>query len=269
MLNPAIREDRALDFLRGDVKQVEIREYKVTDGKTSGLKERSVRTYDRHGNRISVVYYQADGSVRLRQESTIAPSGAKVAYTNYDASGTPSGGGRYVYESGVLKAKIHDGEVEETYENDEDGRITKVVYPSTGSGNLYKYDDNGFVAIQREVPADPSGLTPDEQGLLSAVSSMLGTGQSQIFEFDTDESGVVTEQRVLDQATGALKFKIVRTVNEYGDVNQEVSFQNGEVYGRTAYRYRYDSRGNWVERVAGNPGGPATGLKRRDIEYFD
>ena len=74
---------------------------------------------------------------------------------------------------------------------------------------------------------------------------------------------------------------VQRTYNEYGDVTEMRLYpREGVVTSRseqrpwaTRYTYRYDDRGNWIERIAANgvlPDGPFTACAedRRELSYY-
>lgn len=267
MINFGIRQDTILDFLRGNVESAATEEYEIVDSQIGRIKDRSLRNYDSDGNRLSAEYYDAASELRLRQVSKIDSYGRKTEYANYDVHDRHTGGGQYIYdESGHIYAKIHDGEVEEQYVTDGNGRILQVIYPNTGARSIYQYDDRGFVETQIDIPMDTSNLSQFEQMMMG---SLFGKNTKQIFKFVNDDHGNIIEQKLYEYDTNELKFKILWIVNPEGDVVEETTYQGGKVINSLNYRYRYDSRGNWIERIKYGTAGQVRGLRRRKITYHD
>jgi hypothetical protein len=83
MKNFGIKLDRTLDFLLGNIKEVTQKTFVINDG-VKQLNEHSTRKYNSRGFKISSIYYDNEGGVKLKQICHFDNNGNKIGYTNYD-----------------------------------------------------------------------------------------------------------------------------------------------------------------------------------------
>lgn len=236
MKNFGIKSDRTLDFLIGDVKSVTNKTFQIKDGMKE-LNDHSMREYNSDGYRSLSIYYEKSGGLKLRQVSRFDDQGNKIGYTNYNANDLRDSQGKYELDyNGKIVRKFHGGELEESYEYDDNNNITVVLYANTGGRDIYEYDDNGLAIQQLSLSGDNS-----------MFGNLFGGPKKQLTTFVNDRWGNITEMKVYNAETRELLLTQKNTINNHGDEIEIIGYKaDSSIPGHVKYEYKYDNKGNWT-----------------------
>jgi len=236
MKNFGIKSDRTLDFLIGDVKSVTNKTFQIKDG-IKELNDHSMREYNSDGYRSLSIYYEKSGGLKLRQVSRFDDQGNKIGYTNYNANDLRDSQGKYELDyKGKIVRKFHNGELEESYEYDDNNNITVVLYANTGGRDIYEYDDNGLAIQQLSL-----------SGENSMFGNLFGGPKKQLTTFVNDRWGNITEMKVYNAETRELLLTQKNTINNHGDEIEIIGYKaDSSIPAHVKYEYKYDNNGNWT-----------------------
>lgn len=258
MKNFGIKSELELNFLRGKVKSVDLKLFNVKDGQKA-LQDHRYLEFDTQGNKIKLHSYN-NGILIMVHETTYSNSGNKIGYTNYDKNGIVKSRGKFELDfQNNIKAKYHNGVLEEEFEYDEYGNIKLVHYLSTGSENYYEYDDKGLAIKQISI-----------SGEKSVFSSSFGGSAKKITIFQNDEFGNIIKMKVYDYDTQSLLFIQENKINQLGDEIENIGYSGD---GTTVilikkYQYEYDNNGNWISQTTINEKEEIINEINRIIEYY-
>jgi hypothetical protein len=249
MINFGIKEDKALDFLRKDVKSV------IT---YQDEKKESQSFYNEQGYRTLRIHYDDNESIRLKQKSTFQ-EGFKTGYINYDKYDNRTSSGQYELNySGQIISKYHDGEQEEEYQYNELGQIKVLQYSNTGAREIYEYDHNNLAISQLSL-----------QGENSMFGSMFGGPKKKLTTFENDSFGNIIEMKVYDAETNQLMFTQKNKINEQGDEIECLNLNgDGSTYSEIFYDYEYDKKQNWIVKKTLDKDGNLKREEKRNILYY-
>ena len=141
----------------------------------------------------------------------------------------------YTYENGKLSKVIYDGDVIRMYYTN--GMLNKVIkYYSNGNELFTVYYQNGD-AIKQVTPPRPWNGNKVETTTYSYNNHKLTKGARVTYTYNA--KGLVSQ----------MLFRHRKIVNEY----EYLSGSNGQgtkvVEDIYAYKYEYDSKGNWIKRT--------------------
>ena len=255
-------------------------ESQIQDG--TGKIGRQIYSYDAAGRQIRQVHQGPDGLETFTEENTYAADGSRTrmmylpkmegtvsCYTAIDDID-------YYLGAEGLRTMItlfdSQGQATELLAKDEDGAILRrMVMTRDERGRLVKDElFLGSLALGPDIPmfgAGASFMTSeysyDARGLRSEVIRRMSGLSEERQTYSYDQHGNKTESSTELQEREA-------TVNE-GNVEYGAP-KVTRLRGRMSYRY--DERGNWVERVSSqrygeNPDYTPGSIERREIVYFD
>ncbi len=199
--------------------------------------------FDRSGNESQRSYRGPSGYRHIEQLRD--PAGRLIESVVHESDGSISGRTRYLYSGG--------GRLLEEIQKSESMTTGRVVY---------RYDPAGRVA-------EKVSYAPDRQTVRLRIA------------YRYDQAGRKTEAVIHDpHPTDLGSGDAVEAYEEHGLVKERVQLApDGTPTGRSDFRYKFDSRGNWIEKVeerfTRNPetgqmvSGGADVFTRRDIEYYE
>jgi len=245
MVNFGIKEDKALDSLRKDVKSVIIYEDE---------KKKFHCFYNENGDRTLRIHYDDNESIRLKQKSTFQ-EGLQTGYINYDKYDDRTSSGQYELNySGQIISKYHDGELQEEYQYNELGQIKVIQYSNTGGREIYEYDHSNLATNQLR---------------LQGENSMFGGPKNKLTTFENDSFGNIIEMKVIDVDTLKLMFTQKNKINKQGDEIECLNLNgDGSTYSEIFYDYDYDKKQNWIVKKTLDKDGNLKREQKRNILYY-
>lgn len=249
MINFGIKSEKTLDLLREDVESVLIYE----DGK-----KESQSYYNKDGNRALTLHFDENDKIRMKQETT-SVNGLKTGFINYDENGYEGSFSEYeLNHQGKIISKFYDGECEEQYQYDQDGRLNVVFYPNTGAKDIYEYDHNNLAIKQLSV-----------KGENSMFGSLFGGPNKKLTTFENDRFGNIISMKVYDAESDQLLFSQTNKINSEGDEIESINLNgDGSVYSKQFYSYEYDRKNNWILKRDLDENGNSGREQKRQILYY-
>jgi len=249
MINFGIKSEKTLDLLREDVKSV----ISYQDGK-----KESQSFYNKNGDRTLRLHFDENESISLKQETTFK-NGHKTGFINYDEyDNKDSAGQNELNHKGQVISKFYNGDCEEQYQYDENGRVKVVFYPNTGAKDIYEYDSNNLAIKQLSV-----------KGENSMFGSLFGGPNKKLTTFENDKFGNIITMRVYDAESKQLLFTQTNKINSQGDVIESINLNgDGSVYSKIFYSYDYDNKNNWILKRDLDEKGNVQQEQKRQISYY-
>ena len=222
--------------LKGDVKTFKITPYKVVDyfGKIVKGDKQDFWTGDVVVVFVEIVrdVYNSFGKIQMKYMYVYDDRGSKTAYNSY----TPTG-------------KLHD-----TYQylNDDKGRMIQELWIKSdktfGLKYTFEYDAKGQVTKTCQYTKDANTL-------------------DNCTAYKYDKSGNIVELEVF-KSNGDLKRKqVIKYDNKGNEINVRNFDENGNFVDERNYKYQYDEKGNWVERIEYVNDFPKVLIEREFIYY--
>ena len=249
MKNAAILLDRTLDFLNGKVKRVTKRTFDFK-GDSKVLKEQYIKEYNQRGQRTKTIYLNTDGSVKLEQISEFDKNGYKIGYKNYDKNKFIDSEGNYeVDTNGNILKKYFNGNLEEAFSYDSQGRLMEQIYAYSRDRIIYHYIDNSqFVNEQ---------------------TTFMRGEKKYIIKYTNDSRGNILKAETFRYPTMEIIHTQIGIINNRGDVTEEyVNLADGKKVNWKKFEYEYDSKENWIQRICTNVESNSKTIDDRQIEYF-
>jgi antitoxin component YwqK of YwqJK toxin-antitoxin module len=221
-LAPPQAQDLADEGLRGPVRRVDAQsEDSITiDGHTSqaGAKTLVSLIFDKKGRLVERIDYDADGSLRRTDRYSHDRNGLLIASQSFDEKGKPEDKQTYSYRDGKLREAL-------TY--DADGKLTLK--------EALRYDANGRLVAEDYFAG----------GILRGKTTFTTGADGNVSEaafFRPDGSKAIAPIGPCYNA-----HRVSYSYDDQRRLSEETSYElNGNAKQRTTYRY--DSRGNIVEK---------------------
>ena len=224
------------DFWTGDVVVVfDEKGYKIETNrynKVGQLSQKVIYKYDEQGKRIVRDVYNSFGKIQMKYMYVYDDRGSKTAYNSY----TPTG-------------KLHD-----TYQylNDDKGRMIQELWTKSdktfGLKYTFEYDAKGQVTKTCQYTKDANTL-------------------DNCTAYKYDKSGNIVELEIF-KSNGDLKRKqVIKYDNKGNEINVRNFDENGNFIDERNYKYQYDEKGNWVERIEYINDFPKALIEREFIYY--
>ncbi len=273
--------------LEADGPASHVRLYRSADSEPETLLEQA--WFDRDGRVTERVAYDEGGEFNRRIHFSYNDEGDLSGWESRDVDGELQW--RYVYlydeERRVTQEVSYDssGQIESTelYSYDEDQLVEEAAYSGDGLPKWRKtYDhDEQSGAVDWAVYFEDGRLLKRGTEYLNPVGRIvrerLRDELEDTFEeiaYSYDREGRVRRARVND-ADGRLRRVMEYEYDEHGNVTRELERNpDGETVHERRVSYRYDERGNWIERfeteTQQDRGGSETRHTtrfRREIEY--
>lgn len=251
--------------LKGNVHTYKITSYKAID--SFGIIKRSsspdhwrgdvVSVFDRDGYKSEVNYYDKEHKLYQKVMYKYNANRKRTSRDVYDSEGKILQKNIYVYDQKGHKKSYKGynakGEVVELfmYKNDDKGReleeyCTKTNYSVCGK-YTHSYDEQGRV-VQ-----------------LCRYTKTVGDADN-CEKYTYDKQGLITQTEFYEKNSLVHKliFEYDKSRNE---ISERMYDNNGDFVQEKEFVYKYDSKGNWVERVEYIDGFPRT-VAVRDIKYY-
>ncbi|MDR1593221.1 MAG: hypothetical protein LBS43_01895 [Prevotellaceae bacterium] len=215
--------------------------------------------YNEKGKWTEYNSYEPDGSIIRKEVQEYDSEGCSVA--------------QYIYNHGVYAQK-------KLYVHDDNGNTTEVLrYTSTDTlvyRSVYKYDDKGnnIEAAGYVVTGSADSLVGttvnkyDEKGNCIEKSNYKAPWDLEnksLYKYDNE--GKMIEKNNYDSKENLIN----KTMYKYNDEGflTEVCVYNSEDKSdkKTSYKYRYDTVGNWIEKID-YESDIAAKIVERQIEYY-
>lgn len=245
--------------------------------------------YDDAGNMVEENDYP-DGSLFTKYSYKYDDAGNVAEEEDYDADGKLFDRYSYKYEGNRMVEEINyatDGSVysKSTYKYDKSGNmIEKNEYNSKGKLNststfsfdsrdniikkggtsayanrwAYIYDDDGNIVEMDKYDFDNK--------LREKCKYSHNTVEKIVIDYETDNHG-------LPDDNSPMKAKEIIIKDDNGNVieRNEYTFQGGFISylsRSNTYKYKFDDRGNWIERIQSENGVPQY-ITERNYEYYE
>jgi hypothetical protein len=268
---------------------------------------RTTTTFSEAGNLLEQRHANPDGSEwqvvcrydergRLVERDHQVPEGRQVFSYHYDALGR--------LERVVERSPAGAERVSESYAYDQAGRKTATVYPdpalrervhhATAAEFEFSFEASSIMTIFDERGRPVKRVFYDPNGMVDRRIAMRYDAAGRLVEEGEREAdgGIRADRRhvnrhdaegrVIETATDHYSRgadRVTFAYNEHGDVAEERHDQTAGPAGldrdqhwTVSYRYRYDDRGNWVERMAETSlegGEPVVStVERRRLDYY-
>ena len=255
--------DWANDGLKGSVASYRITNYlaaldlgEIFPSDVIGAEGRIV--YNQKGNRVEEFWrFNEETS---RKEYVYDEVENCVELLSYNPSNEVEERGVFVYEKGILR--------EELYYNAKNELFSKLEYTFDENGNLTKlseYDPKGILE-ESHTSKFKDGLEQERYTYYYDENNILVTK----YEYVYDKNRNLIEGLLYDNAKNLLG-RWVYAYDEFQNLISEESIDAEEVLvEKRTYTYKYDEKGNWVERITydGVENEPRV-ITKRQFEYFD
>lgn len=223
-----------MDYWRGDVISIFDKQgLKIQSDRydrAGQLQQRIFYKYNSAGNRTSRDTYNSAGRIVLRQVYVYNEKGFPTAFNGYDPV------------SGLVESF--------SYKTDEKGRIIEETCVKTTHPNCLNYK-----------------LTYDKDGkVLTNCSEGKHEKDNVCEKYTYDKQGRIIQIELLKQ--GTLNKKTIITYDERGNEANIKNFDgNSNFQDERECSYKYDEKGNWIQRVEYVNKFPRL-LIEREIEYY-
>jgi len=244
--------------------------------------------YDSAGRISQIIMPDKNGQQRVAETYSYDAEGRKKKIMHIDPE-LPSGGcGTMFGVDGSDAAYGSPGATSITSIYDERGRPIEHLFHDS-SGELitrvdFRHDERGNLVEEvcslQKLPPEMIVNISSEQ--LEALRMLFGS--RRYHRYDEHDRRIETSSNMAPQDIDLSTF----VYNDHGDVITEISESSHTEYAlredgtltpkpdnppshrsEVQYRYQYDPHGNWIEKIAENPGGPIWSVARRTISYFD
>ena len=266
---PIDKNSWLIDELKGDVKCMSRIEYEAIDSMNQTIKGKAVDDKEGFGN-IRLTYNNRGYWTEYRSHSADG-SPIWTEKPEYDNDGSMRMIGRrdYKYDSILWRKYIYiheknSGNVSAAFcRNAADSLLWRLACRYDKDGNIVescRYNDAGARESKKL-------YVYDEKGNVIKITSFNGNNESTTSTHQYDENGNRTEIREYDENVDLIK----RTVYFYNDsgLRSESHVYNDKniLDKRLSYDYRYDRKGNWIEKIE-FLNDKAVKITERQIEYF-
>jgi YD repeat-containing protein len=257
MKNFGIKSDRTLDFLVGDVKSVINKIFDVKNG-VEVLIDHSIKEYNIAGYNTLSYFFNTNGRLRLKQVSLFSHDGNLIGFTNYSEADFIESYAKYEHDDEQrIISKTHNNQIEERYNYDSDGNISRVDYANSGGRDLYNYNKNGFVTEQLSVNAAHS-----------LFDSLSNRPKRKLIKYTNDQFGNILKMEIFNADTDELIFTQTNSINEHGDETESIGYNSdGSIHSFTKFEYTYDNKNNWINQKCLSKEGDIYKLHERVITY--
>jgi hypothetical protein len=238
----------------------------------AGTEYRYTYKYDSRGNKIEECRYDLkSGDIYDKEAWTFNEENKitkKYSYEYSSWSDTPN----VPIRTKTSVCKRNGNTVEYSHYDEKNVFTGKTIFKTDDNGNVLKrtwYDANGDrISWEMVVVYDRRGNVIEESGWYEPGDPRNRDVAKLVYDYDEKGNKIETRSYHYD---GSLSHKTTYQYNDKGDETESFYHSsNGEVSIETTVRYKYDHKGNWVERISysGEAKTPATFTDRK-IEYYE
>lgn len=194
---------------------------------------------------------------------------------------------------------INDGKIgnQQLYEYDDRNNQIYIIYVYEGQENdtiVKVFDDNGVILKTKGNLFENSEYKYNDVGILQSITTYFSDDSFYIENYLIDKNGnpydcikynkdnKIVERNTydFDNKGNLLKtelyneelFLVNTTKNKYNDKNDIIeenfiNYKRGFEYTNT-FKYKYDTKGNWLKQIEYNKEGEIVKITKREIEYY-
>lgn len=230
--------------LKGKVKSFKITPYKVTEhfgevekaGRVDYWRGDIISIFDEQGFKIQSDRFDKAGQLQQRVFYKYNPAGNRTSRDTYNSAGRISIRHTYVYNEKGHSVAVNGydpakGLVESyTYKTDERGRVIEETCVKTTQPTCNNYK-----------------LTYDRDGKILS-NCVEGKTDNSCEKYTYDKQGRITQIELLKD--GKLDKKTIITYDAQGNEHSIKNFNAENVFqDEREYSYKYDDKGNWIQRI--------------------